>query len=105
MLVDHEACLLCDTTDMTPLLATQHHRFVSQEGGTRPPPSTQNHAVVSQTKLWTLVYDLLLDLDTCLAPEAQKWTDFNYSLKLSDWDGSGSKFEGSAPKFKEKSKK
>ena len=59
-----------------PPLATQNH--MSQEGGAMPqPPATQSRCVVSQKKLWTQIYDLLLDLDACLTPEAQNWTDLN----------------------------
>ena len=50
---------------------------------------------VSQTKLWTQIYDLLLELDTCLTLEAQNWTDLNCRLQLSFWDGSDPKIEGS----------
>ena len=31
-------------------------------------------------KLWTQVCASLLDLDICPTPEAQNWTDLNYSL-------------------------
>ena len=36
-----------------------------------------------------------LDVDTCLAPEADNWTDLNCSLQLSVWGGSGPEIEGS----------
>ena len=38
-----------------------------------------------------------LDLETCLTPEAQNWTDLSCSVQLSVWDGSGPKVEGSGP--------
>ena len=41
-------------------------------GHAPPPPATQNHRFASGC--WGH-----LDLETCLTPEAKKWTDLNYS--------------------------
>ena len=60
--------------------------FVSlEEKGHAPPPATQNHGFVSQTKLWSQIHvllrheSLILHLDTCLTQEAQNWRDLNCS--------------------------
>ena len=66
-----------------PLLATQNHGFVPQEGGGTlpPPPATQDHGFVSQEGgAHALPLEQKLDLDTCLTPEAQTWTYLNYRL-------------------------
>ena len=55
--------------------------FVSLAWGDLPQsPVTQSRSSVSQTKLWTEHYYLLLDLDTCLAPEAKVRADRNYGF-------------------------
>ena len=44
--------------------------------GMAPPPLRDKTTVlVLKQQLWTLTYRFLLDLDTCLAEEAQNWTD------------------------------
>ena len=63
---------------------------VAREGKACPPAS-QTHGFVSQTKLSKPVHYLLLDLNTCLTPGAQNWTDLNYTVYFSVWDGCGPK--------------
>ena len=41
-------------------------------GGACAPPAAGSSR---KQELWTQKYDPLLDLDTCLTPEAQNWTD------------------------------
>ena len=70
--------------------------FVSQaRGGARSlPPATQNHSFVSQAALWTKK----LDFDTYAMPGALVWGDLHHLMRLSVWEGSGPKMEGSGPK-------
>ena len=100
--VTQQTCLLCDRADMAPpLLATQHHGFVSKESGGLPNPVLRHKTMVlfrrrdvdmpaflrhktkvlcRKQKLWTHIYYLLLDLDTCLTPAAKNWKDLNCRL-------------------------
>ena len=48
----------------------------------RPPSATRSNGFVGETKLWTLTYYSLVNLDTCLKAEAQNWTDLNCRLEL-----------------------
>ena len=53
---------------------TQNSGFALQAGrGWLAPPFLRHKATVlcRKQKLWTQIYDLLLDHDTCLTPEAQ----------------------------------
>ena len=63
---------VCRVTQQTcpTLLASQNHGGMSQEG----------RGLCRKQMRWTLNDYLLPGLDTCLMPEAQNWTDLNYSL-------------------------
>ena len=71
------------------LSATAHRRLRLRKtlvlrrrrGGASPSlPATQNHSLCRKQNPWTQIDDSLLDLDTCLMPEAQSWTDLNCTL-------------------------
>ena len=59
--VRQQTCLLCDTADMPPLACDTKPWFCVAGGGGGGLPRK-------------------LDLNTCLTPEAQNWTDLNYIL-------------------------
>ena len=57
----------------------QNLGFVSNLGRGLPPLLMRHKTTVvcCKQKLWTQIDHLLLDLDTCLTPEAKNWTDVN----------------------------
>ena len=92
---------------------TQNGGFVSRQGGgMTPQPATQNHGfahtrfasyeplVLSDRGLWTKQ----LDFDTYAMPETLIWGDLHHLVRLSVWEGSGPKMEGSATIFGNKVK-
>ena len=56
--------------------------FCVASGEGLAPPLLQHKTTVVCPKqsIWRLINDLLLDLNTCLTPEAQNWTDLNCRL-------------------------
>ena len=53
----------------------------SQAGrGLPSPPALQKPGLTRKQKLWPQIDPLLLDLDTCLTPEAQNWIDLSRRL-------------------------
>ena len=77
-------------------------RFWGGGGGGLPPPSTNKKSRFCGGGGGGGMPPPLprkLDLDTCLTPEAESWTDLNCRLQLNVWDGSGLNIEVSGPIF------
>ena len=67
---------------LTRLTRREHLQFGVAGGGGCLHPLLQHKTAASCRKqqLWTRIYHSLLDLDTCLTPEAGNWTDLNCRL-------------------------